>query len=466
MTRSPLRILQASTADRLGGAERIAWNLFDAYRREGYTSCLAVGRRYTSDPDVFEIRNDHATTGFRRAAWHCFHTIQPYYGRSSVAKRLAQMAHRVASPQGARDRAGGIEDFNFSGTARLLDLPPAPPDILHLHNLHGGYFDLRELPNLCASQPVFMTLHDAWLLAGHCAHSLGCERWRTGCGDCPDLSIYPAVRCDATAENWSRKREILSRCRLHIATPSQWLMERVRQSILAPAIIDARVIPNGVDQSIFHPGCKREARCELGLPVGAVILLTTAGGQSNPFKDYDTILAAARRAASDVHSAPIVLIALGQPAGNECFGGVHVRRVAQLQDSNTVASYYRAADLYVHASKADTFPSSVIEALSCGTPVVATSVGGIPEQIRSWPLSGSTGILTRPGCHVEMGDAIRHVLIEEPLRRGMAIDAARVASEQFGLARQVRAYLDWYDAVLTSTRRDRRPSTSSALQPA
>jgi hypothetical protein len=55
-----------------------------------------------------------------------------------------------------------------------------------------------------------LTLHDAWLLSGHCAHSFDCQRWKTGCGECPDLDVYPASPRDATACNWRRKREILA----------------------------------------------------------------------------------------------------------------------------------------------------------------------------------------------------------------------------------------------------------------
>ena len=108
--------------------------------------------------------------------------------------------------------------------------------------------------------PTVLTLHDAWLLSGHCAHSFDCERWKTGCGECPDLTIEPAIRRDATADNWVRKRDIYARSRLYVATPSPWLMGRVEQSMLAPAVEQARVIPNGVDLSVFRPADKRSIR--------------------------------------------------------------------------------------------------------------------------------------------------------------------------------------------------------------
>jgi len=95
----------------------------------------------------------------------------------------------------------GKEDFSFPDTRHLFHKVGDLPGIVHAHNLHGGYFDLRVLPWLSRQVPVILTLHDAWLLAGHCAHSFDCQRWKSGCGQCPNLSIPPVAKRDATASN-------------------------------------------------------------------------------------------------------------------------------------------------------------------------------------------------------------------------------------------------------------------------
>src|SRR5207248_4324578 len=141
------------------------------------------------------------------------------------------------------DYHAGREDFHFPGTRRLLTLTAERPDVVHAHNLHGGYFDLRALPSLSAQVPLILTLHDAWMLSGHCAHSFDCERWRTGCGHCPDLTIFPAIERDATAYNWRRKRSIYSKSKLYISAPSRWLMQRVEDSTLQLGAKECRVIP-------------------------------------------------------------------------------------------------------------------------------------------------------------------------------------------------------------------------------
>jgi hypothetical protein len=86
-------------------------------------------------------------------------------------------------------RAAGLEDFDHPSTWDLLSLTRGEPSIVHLHNLHGDYFDLRYLPTLSRQVPCVVSMHDAWLLSGHCAHSLDCDRWLRGCGKCPYLTL-------------------------------------------------------------------------------------------------------------------------------------------------------------------------------------------------------------------------------------------------------------------------------------
>ena len=149
-----LNVLQVNTADRRGGAERVAWNLFREYRRRGNGSCLAVGRKRSHDADVRVLRHD-TTGGHRRRFWWGIHRVlQPVYGRAPGARFLCRAAHRLAAPAGWRDVRQGVENFDYPGTEGILTLAGCGPDLLHAHNLHGGYFDLRALPRLCRRVPI------------------------------------------------------------------------------------------------------------------------------------------------------------------------------------------------------------------------------------------------------------------------------------------------------------------------
>lgn len=434
-----MNILQVNTHDSRGGAAKIARALFDAYRARGHDSWLVVRHKESLDPNVMTTPSQAQPGIVGKIEW-------------AVARTHAQLVRKL-----------GHEDFNFPGTGALLRALPVTPDIAHLHNLHGPYFDLRSLPWLSRQVPVVMTLHDAWLLSGNCAHSFNCERWKIGCGNCPDITIPPAIQRDATAYNWRRKRAIYAQSRLYVATPSLWLLEKVRQSILTPALADARVIYNGVDLSIFKPGDKYAARRRLGIPTDVYVLLFTANGiRTSLWKDYQTMRTAVGQVAQQLDSHKLWFIALGEEAPDERSGEALVRFMPHQADPNIVAQYYQAADIYLHAARVDTFPNTVLEALACGAPVIATAVGGIPEQIK--PLYSdveqqtcpncqtaseeATGILTPMGNAEAMTAAIVKLLANQELRDHLGANAAQDARRRFDLNLFVENYLAWYEEII------------------
>lgn len=430
MNNSKLSILQVSTFDIAGGAEKIAWDLFTSYRAQGHQSWLAVGTKKSQDQNIFSIPNK----------LNKFFQLIPFGIRSfPYTLYVGKKVDFLTSPKRLSAYLKGYEDFDHPGTRNLLNLTPEPPNILHCHNLHGGYFDLRNLPYISHQIPTVITLHDAWLLSGHCAHSFGCNRWKIGCGNCPDLSIYPAIRRDETSYNWQHKAEIYRNSRLYVITPCQWLMNKVNHSILKPGIIASKVIPNGVDLTVFHPANRAEVRSGLGLPLDAKILLFAANGiRKNIWKDYKTLQSALAEIAKT--GTKVLCIALGEEAKPEHVDDFEIRFVSYKRDPYKVARYYQAADLYVHPARADTFPTTILEALACGIPVVASAVGGIPEQV----MEGKTGFLVPIGDARAMANRILDLLADEGLRLRMGRQAAEDAARRFRMERMIKDHLALY----------------------
>src|SRR5262249_9056126 len=214
------------------------------------------------------------------------------------------------------------------------------------------------------------------------------------------------------------------------------------------------------DLDVFRPADKRAARAALGLPADARICFFVARGlAANPSKDYQTLRAAITRLSELPLDQRVVFVARGEQLPTETLGQVEIRYVPWTPDPGDVVRYYQAADVYLHAARMDTFPLSVLEAQACGTPVIATAVGGIPEQVRNLcPVEGhadvpahdtdeATGVLVPPKDGGAMAAAIEHLLRDDALRGCLGRNAARTARARFDLRRQVGDYLDWYGEI-------------------
>lgn len=403
-----MKILQVSAFDVGGGAARIAMSLQREFRRRGHTARLAVGHKIDPTSDTFQLPRENSRATRLRRAW---------------------------------DRYWGLETYQYPGSRALLGHLPEMPGVVHLHNLHGEYFDLRLLGKLADRVPTLLTLHDQWLFTGHCAHGMGCERWRIGCGHCPDLAIYPAVRRDLTAINWSRKRAVVRGKRLFIATPSAWLGDSVAQSLLSEARLDLRVIPNGVDTTVFSPGDRAAARDALGIPRDARVLFFAAqGAVNNPFKDFESARAAVQRLGRGA-----ILLVAGAEGPREDRGSYVFWPAGSHVEEGSLRTLYQASDCLIHAALAETFPTVILEAMGCGIPVVATAIGGIPEQVTE----GETGYLVPLRDPVALAQAAEKA-IADSARLGAA--GRKKCETNFSMELQVTRTLDWYDQAVKDRR--------------
>jgi glycosyltransferase involved in cell wall biosynthesis len=424
------RALVVNTADRAGGAERTARSLLDGFEALGTETRLAVGTKLTDDPRVIPLTASQPLD-------YCNGTRTPVLAIAGARLRT--------------ERWLGLEDFEHPHSRRALDLTSAKPDIILLMNLHGGYFDLRILPQLSRQVPVVVRLCDSWLFTGHCACPPGCSRWETGCGACPDLSIPPSVTRDLTRVNWHRKRRILSRSRIAVTAPSHWLLERAQRSILAPAIKCAKVVPNGIDCAVFTPGSRTEARTGLGLDLDTQILLFVAHeGRANPFKDFTTLRAAMERLRQRARDSVkgLELLVVGRQGPIEILGAdVRIRHLPS-REAHELVQLYRAADVYVHAAPEETFCNAAAEALACGIPVIAACDGGILEVVEH----GRTGVHVTPGRPDELAEALHALLGDSEARQLMGREAVTRARERFDHTQNVRELHSWCEQIVSMWR--------------
>jgi glycosyltransferase involved in cell wall biosynthesis len=246
---------------------------------------------------------------------------------------------------------------------------------------------------------------------------------------------------DGTARNWQRKRDIFQRSRLWIATDSEWLLNKVRASMLN--YVDARTIYPGTDLEIFKAGDRQHARTELGLPQDTKILLFVAyNARHNPLKNYPLLKQVIKRVRAQVGDK-VILLVVGNVGLNKLVIEDGIWHVPPIETAQQLAHYYRAADIYVHATHVETFGLTTVEAMATGIPVVATRTAAIPEVVAD----GESGFLTSPGDVEEMSARVIEMLGDTELRQAMGLCALQ-ASKRFSLQKTIAAYLDWYEEIL------------------
>lgn len=449
----PLTIIQISTREYGGGAEGSAWNLYNELKIRGHNSYMAVGKKKSNNPDILRIPLSPKKGFLNQAIEYIRSVTESKYHGYRNAERLRYWLPYITDWRKMYYRLRGIEDCYSYGSNRIVELIKKP-DVIHCHNLHGSYFDIESLIMLSQTVPVILNVRDAWLLTGHCAHPFNCEKWKTGCGKCPDISVYPKIRFDSTAYNWKRKRNVFKKSNLHVVANSNWMLNQVKESILS--MHPSSVIGNGIDLKIFCPGDKTKARIELGLPNDAkIIMFAAAFARSNPFKDYKLMITALKDVAQENQFQEFLFLCLGEESEEQRIGqNIKVKFIGFVKDKEKLAQYYRASDIYLHAAKAESFCKTITEAMACGIPVVATNVGGIPEQISD----GENGFLIKPGDSVEMADKVIQLLNCENIRSRF-IENALKSSHRFDINKKVDEFLFLYyhlsDKSKTETNKNR-----------
>lgn len=343
----------------------------------------------------------------------------------------------------------GLQDYHIQKSHCLPDHPFfQQADILHFHNLHGGYFNPWSIPLLSALKPTVWTLHDMQALTGHCAYSLDCKRWlpETGCGSCPSLSAYPRLWRDTTRQLWQDKHTTYAHSSLYLVTPSVWLQRLTEKSLLKEQPLVC--IPNGADTSVYRPQDQQEARRLLGLPQGALLVGGCAdGGLANPWKGGQYVLETILELKKTFPSLHFLNIGV-KSAPEELQNADWVHHIPYVHEPVQLARLYAVLDLLLYPTLADNHPLVCIESLCCGTPIVGFATGGVPEIVRD----GLDGLLVPTREGTALIKAATTLLQDADLRKKMGKEAAASAAQRFNLTLFAQRYEKAYEEALRMPR--------------
>jgi len=335
----------------------------------------------------------------------------------------------------------------WHGTLRFLP-PPAPSeldeiDVIHLHTV-ADWFDVpRWLETLPRRMSVVISIHDMWHLTGGCFLYRGCDLYAKqtqACDPCPILE-WPANRFAAKAAH-SRKLRAYRNCGARMVANSNWLAEVTRRSPIAKACGKVEVIPPGIDTTVFKPQGKALCRKLLNLPANAFVIVTGGASLTDENKNVPWLLEQLS-ALPDLDG--VIILAFGE--GTVAVpSGLNVRFTGGIRERRDLARLLAAADVFVSASLMETYGLTLVEAMACGTPVVAFRVGGIPEAAPN----DEVAILCPSQDGVALIDAITRLRNSPELRQTLGNRAQETAHSRNAASSFSNAFAQLYRECVSS----------------
>ena len=340
-----MKILQINSVCGVGSTGRIATDLYKVLEEQGHECKIAYGRGTALESiDSIKIGSN----------------LDNY---THVFKTRVFDKHGFGSVNATKKFIEEVKEYD--------------PDIIHLHNIHGYYINIEILFNYLkeANKPVVWTLHDCWAFTGHCAYFdyVGCDKWKNGCSKCPQKQGYPTSNIlDNSKFNYEKKKELFTSVKnMTIVTPSKWLANLVKKSFLDKYPVE--VINNGIDLNIFKP-TESNFREKYNLQEKFIILGVASVWEERKGLKYFVELS---EKLSDDYK--IVIVGVNEKQIKELPS--NILTIMRTNNANELAQIYTTADIFVNPTLEDNFPTTNLEALACGTPVITFNTGGSKECI-------------------------------------------------------------------------------------
>lgn len=411
--RSQLKSILLNHSDIVGGAARAAYRIHHALLGEGVDSQMFVACSVSGDHTVVE------PPGKVQKGWAL---LRPSIGG------LSNCLYSTASPA---LHSPAILPSCWPRNINALDA-----DVVHMHWMNNEMLSIGDIGRI--RKPVVWTLHDMWAFCG-AEHYTEDFRWRDGY-DSQNRPTYERG-FDLNRWVWKRKRKAWQRP-MSIVTPSCWLADCVRQSELMRDW-PITVVPNAIDTDIWQPVDKSVARQLLQLPLDVPILMFGAmGGVQDPRKGFDLLrqsLQCLRGQIADLH---LVIFGQQAPCVREELG-FPTHYTGHFHDDLSLRMLYSAVDVMVIPSRQDNLPNTGVEAMSCGTPVVAFNTCGLPDVVRHH----KTGYLAQAFDTEDLAWGIRWVLSDEQRYARLRTNARQDAVARFSYPVVAQQYLQVYEVA-------------------
>ena len=365
--------------------------------------------------------------------------------RRTIERVVTKVRKSIFRHQVKRASAGRSSRYEMFSPAYLPNRTPLDHDFVHgdilqLHWVsdlidHKSFF--ASIPD---SLPIVWTLHDMNPFSGGCHYANGCEKYATGCESCPQLA-NPSQR-DLSARSFRIKLYALQSKNLHVVTPSHWLQREARRSRVFAGAKSFQTIHNGLDTDIYSPRERSKVRRKLKLPDDVTVIGFGAHSLGAQRKGFHLLLDALAKLQTETKVMGLVF---GSGSVPDSDGNLPtIRTAGVVNDQRDQSDIYSAFDMVVIPSIEDNLPNIGVEAMACGTPVIAFDTGGIPDYVHP----NETGLLANVGDSDDLARQISWLVDRPEEIRRMGNNARQLAIRQFNASIQVHKYIELYESIL------------------
>ncbi|MGE6312920.1 glycosyltransferase [Bacillus cereus] len=396
-----MRVLQINSVCGIGSTGRIATDIDKVLKDQGHESLIAFGRGNARDCDT-TIKIGEKIDNYMHVA----------------KTRLLDM-HGFGSNRATKEFIKRIQDLN--------------PDIIHLHNIHGYYVNVELLFDYLkrANKPVVWTLHDCWGFTGHCAHFdyISCNKWKEKCFSCPQKREYPqSIFRENSEKNFLKKKEVFTGVEnLTLVTPSRWLADLAKQSFLNEYPI--KLINNGIDLETFKPTI---SNFRTGYNLENQFIILGVASVWSERKGYQYFIELSKRIKAD---EKIILIGLTDTQIKNLPD--NIIGISKTNSTIELAQIYSAADVFVNLTLEDNFPTTNLESLACGTPVITFDTGGSVESVDK-----NSGFIVEKGNIQEVLNRIK--IVKKETKASYSIQCVQRAQDLYSKKDRFNEYVQTY----------------------
>lgn len=344
-------------------------------------------------------------------------------------------------------RATGLNNFLFPSTLFLHRRPwLKDADVWHFHNLHGHFASIPVLSKLSWKKNIVLSPVDQFLATGYCPYSLGCERFREACGECPQLDLpYPGLSRDTTSRLLAMKRSAVSNSRFNLLVHTKYLKEFYASTFVGQRPIEQ--IYYGIDTKVFRPRARNEVENDLGLPATKSLTLGLLHSDITDRRKGLLPLIESLQALATEMPNRLRLLVIGNSSDRAkqfATENLPIVTLPFLRDGASLAKGLNACDVLLYPTRADNLSLTCLDALACGVPVISSRVGGQPEAIRD----NVNGFLCEPDRLGEFAQRVAQLASDDELRLRLASEARRLAVAEFDIEIYINNLIAYYHRLV------------------